>query len=105
MDTHIRSKHSEFASPSQPDTTLKRLPRDLWVDMRLTRDEEDAFGVDEKFRWSTFTHFISSESTEEGVPNSDAVVASGSVGEAGANGKRAAELQDEAGTSVKRARV
>lgn len=57
MDSHIRLKHAEYASPSNRDDSLKRLPKELWDDMMTTVDEEVALGIPVEFRWSGFTHF------------------------------------------------
>lgn len=61
MDSHIRTKHSEFASPSNRNPELKRLPTKLWEDMRTTEEEEAALGVEPSYRWSTFKHYYSEE--------------------------------------------
>lgn len=58
MDSHIRLKHAEYASPSNRDDSLKRLPKELWDDMRTTVEEEVALGIPVEFRWSAFTHFV-----------------------------------------------
>ncbi|KAH9940250.1 hypothetical protein B0H21DRAFT_872024, partial [Amylocystis lapponica] len=43
MPEHIRLKHSEYASPSSPGGLP--LPRQLWDDMEITRNEELKLGV------------------------------------------------------------